>query len=121
MNPDPLSATFAALADPTRRAILNRLSKGNSTVKELSEPFGISAPAITKHLKVLEACGLISRSRHAQQRPCILEPKPLKQVSDWLLDYKQCWEQRLDRLEDFLAEMQKNLDSQNPPEPNLLP
>lgn len=101
-----LDATFSALADPTRRAILARLAKGETTVKELSLPFKISAPAVTKHLKVLQSAGLIARSRRAQQRPCRLVPKPLKEATDWMEQYRTMWETRLDRLEDYLLEMQ---------------
>jgi len=103
---DPLSATFAALADPTRRAILARLSLGESSVKELAEPFAMSLPAVTKHLKVLQRAGLISQSRQAQWRPCKLEAAPLKDVSDWVDQYRELWELRLDRLEDYLRELQ---------------
>jgi DNA-binding transcriptional ArsR family regulator len=103
---DHLSATFAALADPTRRAILARLASGEASVSELAEPFEISAPAVTKHLKVLERAGLISRSRQAQWRPCKLEAKPLQEVSDWVEQYRQLWEARLDRLEDYLKVLQ---------------
>lgn len=106
MNPDPLSATFAALADPTRRAILARLSTGETSVKELAEPFEMSLPAVTKHLKVLQRAGLISQGRQAQWRPCKLEAAPLKEVADWVEQYRQMWEQRLDRLEDYLRELQ---------------
>ena len=104
---DPLSQTFSALADPTRRAILARLALGETTVNELAEPFAMSLPAISKHLKVLEGVGLISRSREAQTRPCRLEPEALKAVDGWLETYRQMWEQRLDRLEDYLAQLQK--------------
>ena len=104
---DPLSATFAALADPTRRAILARLSRGETSVTELSKPFAMSGPAVTKHLKVLEKAGLISRSREAQWRPAKLEPAALKAVTQWLDDYRRLWEQSLDRLDDYLAELQK--------------
>jgi len=103
---DPLSATFSALADPTRRAILARLSLGESSVKELAEPFEMSMPAVTKHLKVLQRAGLISQGRQAQWRPCKLEAAPLKEVADWLEQYRQMWEQRLDRLEDYLRDLQ---------------
>jgi DNA-binding transcriptional ArsR family regulator len=103
---DHLSATFAALADPTRRAILARLASGEASVSELAEPFEISAPAVTKHLKVLERAGLISRSRQAQWRPCKLEATPLREVSDWVEQYRQLWEARLDRLEDYLKVLQ---------------
>ena len=102
---DQLSATFAALADPTRRAILARLTEGPATVKELSEPFDISGPAISKHLRVLEKAGLITRGREAQWRPCRLEPAPLKEVADWAERYRAIWEQRLDRLETYLQEL----------------
>ena len=105
MNADALTDTFAALADPTRRAILKRLSEGEASVKELSEPFDMSPPAITKHLKVLEKAGLISRSRQAQWRPCRLETAPLQEASDWLEQYRQLWEARFDRLEDYLREL----------------
>jgi DNA-binding transcriptional ArsR family regulator len=103
---DLLSATFAALADPTRRAILSRLCAGEATVKELSRPFEMTAPAISKHLKVLERAGLIQRGREAQWRPCRLDPKPLQQVSDWMEQYRRFWDQRLDRLEDYLRTLQ---------------
>ena len=106
MPADHLSAMFSALADPTRRAILARLALGETSVSELGKPFDISGPAITKHLKVLETAGLISRGREAQWRPCKLEPKALKSVDDWLERYRQLWEQRLDRLEDYLRELQ---------------
>ena len=101
-----LNATFAALADPTRRAILGRLAKGETSVTELAEPFRMTLPAISKHLKVLERAGLIARGREAQWRPCRLEAAPLKDVSDWLEHYRQFWEQSLDRLEDYLREIQ---------------
>lgn len=107
---DPLSATFAALADPTRRAILARLSQGETSVTELAKPFAMSGPAVTKHLKVLERAGLISRSREAQWRPARLEPKALKAVTDWLEDYRRLWEQSFDRLDDYLAQLQKKED-----------
>ncbi|MDB5461367.1 MAG: transcriptional regulator [Caulobacteraceae bacterium] len=103
---DPLSATFAALADPTRRAILARLSLGETSVTELARPFAMSGPAVTKHLKVLEKAGLISRSREAQWRPAKLEAKALKAVTEWLDDYRRLWEQSFDRLDDYLAELQ---------------
>jgi|SRR6185437_7606662 DNA-binding transcriptional ArsR family regulator len=104
--PDRLDATFAALADPTRRAILARLALGETSVKELAEPFEISAPAISKHLKVLEKAGLISRGRDAQWRPCKLEPQALKSVDEWLERYRRLWEERFDRLEEYLRELQ---------------
>lgn len=106
MENDHLSLTFAALADPTRRAILVRLAEGEASVSELSEPFEISQPAITKHLKVLEKAGLISRGRQAQWRPCRLEAEPLKQATGWMEQYRQFWEERLDRLETYLIELQ---------------
>ncbi len=106
MSPDHLSTTFAALADPTRRAILARLASGETSVTELAEPFEISLPAVTKHLKVLERAGLITRSREAQWRPCRLEAKPLRDVADWVVQYRQFWEARLDRLEDYLRKLQ---------------
>ena len=103
---DRLSATFAALADPTRRAILARLVLGETSVSELAKPFDISAPAISKHLKVLESAGLITRGREAQWRPCKLEPTALRGVDEWLERYRRLWEERLDRLEDYLRELQ---------------
>jgi DNA-binding transcriptional ArsR family regulator len=103
---DRLSATFAALADPTRRAIIARLAMGETTVNELARPFDMSGPAISKHLKVLENAGLITRGREAQWRPCRIEPKALKVVDDWLDRYRQFWEERLDRLEDYLNTLQ---------------
>jgi len=105
MTPDHLSATFAALADPTRRAILARLAAGEASVTELAEPFAMSMPAVSKHRKVLERAGLIAHGREAQWRPCRLEPARLKDVSDWVEEYRQIWEQRLDRLDDYLREL----------------
>ncbi|MGE5242542.1 MAG: ArsR/SmtB family transcription factor [Bacteroidota bacterium] len=106
MSSDPLSATFAALADPTRRAILTRLAAGETSVTELAEPFDMSLPAVTKHLKVLERAGLIRRGREAQWRPCRLEAQPLREVSDWVEHYRRFWEQSLDRLDGYLKELQ---------------
>jgi len=106
MQTDPLSATFAALADPTRRAILARLASGETTVSELAKPFDMSLPAISRHLKVLERAGLIARGREAQWRPCRIEPEALKGVDDWLKRYRALWEQRFDRLDDYLRELQ---------------
>jgi DNA-binding transcriptional ArsR family regulator len=103
---DPLSATFAALADPTRRAILARLADGETSVTELARPFAMSGPAVTKHLKVLEKAGLISRGREAQWRPAKLEAAPLKTVTDWLETYRRHWDESFDRLDDYLAELQ---------------
>jgi DNA-binding transcriptional ArsR family regulator len=107
MGADPLSATFAALADPTRRAILARLSRGEMSVSDLARPFKISGPAVSKHLKVLERAGLITRGRVAQRRPCRLAPEALRSIDDWLADYRQLWETRLDRLEDYLSALQR--------------
>jgi DNA-binding transcriptional ArsR family regulator len=101
-----LSSTFAALADPTRRAILARLASGETTVTELAAPFEMSGPAISKHLKVLERAGLIARGREAQWRPCRLQPGPLKDAAGWLEHYRRFWEQSFDRLEDYLRELQ---------------
>lgn len=106
MAADPLSTTFAALADPTRRAILARLAQGSATVKELSAPFSISGPAISKHLRVLEGAGLISQGREAQWRPCRLEAAPLKTVADWTQSYRRFWEASFDALGEYLEELQ---------------
>jgi len=106
MATDVLDRTFSALADPTRRAILARLADGEASVTELAAPFTLTLPAISKHLKVLERAGLISRTRQAQWRPCRLEPAPLKDASDWLEEYRRCWEDRLDRLDDYLRDLQ---------------
>jgi DNA-binding transcriptional ArsR family regulator len=107
MSPDQLSETFAALADPTRRAILARLASGEASVTELAEPFEMSMPAISKHLKVLERAGLIGRGREAQWRPCRLEAAPLKDVAGWVERYRRFWEQSFDRLEDYLRELKE--------------
>jgi DNA-binding transcriptional ArsR family regulator len=106
MPTDHLSATFAALADPTRRAILARLVLGETSVGELAEPFDMSLPAVSKHLKVLEHAGLITRSREAQWRPCRIEPEALKDVDLWLEDYRRLWSERFDRLDDYLRKLQ---------------
>lgn len=106
MTPERLNQTFAALSDPTRRAILARLSKGQASVLELAEPFDMSLPAISKHLKVLERAGLVSRGREAQWRPCRLEAQPLKEASEWIDRYRELWEERFDRLDDYLHELQ---------------
>src|SRR5215813_3748471 len=106
MPTDHLSATFSALADPTRRGILARLALGEASVSELSKPFDISGPAISKHLKVLEKAGLITRGREAQWRPCKIEPQALKGVDEWLEHYRKFWEERLDRLDDYLRTLQ---------------
>ncbi len=107
MPADTLSATFAALADPTRRAILARLAAGEASVSELAKPFAMTMPAITKHLKVLENAKLITRGREAQWRPCKLEAEPLRDVADWVDRYRLHWEQRFDRLDTYLNELQK--------------
>jgi DNA-binding transcriptional ArsR family regulator len=107
-QPDPLSTTFAALADPTRRAILARLAKGEATVSELSAPFTLSPPAITRHLKVLRRAGLIEQGRQAQWRPCRLKAERLQDVADWVGQYRRHWEASLDRLDDYLRELQSS-------------
>jgi DNA-binding transcriptional ArsR family regulator len=104
---DPISSTFAALADPTRRAILGRLASGEASVTELAAPFEMSLPAVSKHLKVLERAGLIIRSRDAQWRPCRLEAAPLKDVADWVERYRQNWEESFDRLDEYLRALQE--------------
>ena len=104
---DTLSLTFAALADPTRRAMLARLARGPATVKELAEPFALSLPAISKHLKVLEHAGLVERGREAQWRPAQLQAAPLKEASQWLEPYRAIWEANFDRLEDYLRQLQE--------------
>jgi DNA-binding transcriptional ArsR family regulator len=103
---DPLSATFSALADPTRRAILSRLAAGEATVTQLAEPFKMSLPAVSKHLKVLERAGLITQGRDAQWRPRRIQPAPLKDVSAWVERYRDLWEERLDRLDDYVRRLQ---------------
>src|SRR5579872_7336349 len=108
MPPVTLDQTFSALADPTRRAILARLVTGEASVSELAEPFEMSLPAISKHLKVLERAGLVARGRNAQWRPCRLEARPLKPAADWLEHYREFWEQSLDRLEVYVKELQGN-------------
>jgi DNA-binding transcriptional ArsR family regulator len=113
MAADPLSTTFAALADPTRRAILKRLSKGEASVTELAEPFNISAPAVTKHLKVLQRAGLITQGRQAQWRPCRLNAEPLKEAVDWMEQYRQFWEDSFDRLEAYLKTLQEKETDDN--------
>lgn len=106
METDHLSATFAALADPTRRAILARLTLGETSVSELAQPFEMSLPAISKHLKVLERAGLIARSRQAQWRPCRIQPDALREIDTWLQNYRQFWEHSFDRLDEYLYEIQ---------------
>lgn len=107
MSTDPLSLTLSALADPTRRAILARLSEGESSVKALAQPFAMSLPAVSKHLKVLERAGLITRGKEAQWRPCRLDPGPLREVSAWLDHYARFWDESLGRLEDMLAQTKR--------------
>lgn len=107
MAADQLTLTFHALADPTRRAILKRLSKGEASVQEIAKPFKITLPAITKHLKVLEKARLIRRGRDAQYRPCTLNAEPLKNASDWMDEYRRFWEESFDRLDEYLKELQK--------------
>jgi DNA-binding transcriptional ArsR family regulator len=104
---DPLSTTFAALADPTRRGILARLAKGEATVTELAAPFDLSLPAISKHLKVLQRAGLIEQGRHAQWRPCRLKPEPLRDVAGWINQYRVHWEASFDRLDEYLRDIQE--------------
>ena len=111
MSTDHLSTTFAALADPTRRAILARLARGETSVTELAKPFRMSLPGISKHLKVLERSGLIARGRHAQWRPCRLEAKRLKEVADWVERYRAIWEERFGRLDQYLRELQSESES----------
>jgi DNA-binding transcriptional ArsR family regulator len=110
---DPLSATLAALADPTRRAILARLASGEASVTELAAPFEMSMPAVSKHLKVLEQAGLIARGREAQWRPCRIEAGPLREVSDWVEQYRCFWEQSLDRLEVYLEQIKEKEQEKN--------
>ncbi|HTK47307.1 MAG TPA: metalloregulator ArsR/SmtB family transcription factor [Gemmatimonadaceae bacterium] len=104
---DRLSTTLAALADPTRRAILARLASGEATVNELAAPFEISLPAVSRHLKVLQTAGLVAQGREAQWRPCRITPAPLAEVADYVEEYRELWEQRLDRLEGYLARVQR--------------
>jgi DNA-binding transcriptional ArsR family regulator len=111
---DPLSTTFAALADPTRRAILARLADGEATVTELAAPFDLSLPAISKHLKVLQRAGLVEQGRQAQWRPCRLRPERLRDVADWIGQYRRHWEASFDRLDDYLKELQKTENHDDP-------
>lgn len=114
MPTDTLSVTLSALADPTRRAILTRLNDGEATVNEIAEPFKMSLPGVSKHLKVLEKAGLIRRSKQAQWRRCHLNPEPLKEVSDWVDRYRQYWEESFNRLDDYLAKLQgRENDAEN--------
>ena len=114
MTTDQLSLTFAALADPTRRSILARLAAGEVSVKELAKPFKMSLPAVSKHLKVLVKAGLITQSRSAQVRPCKLQAEPLHQVADWVAEYRVHWEQRFDRLDNYLQELQTKPKTKKP-------
>lgn len=107
---DRLDRVFAALADPTRRALLTRLARGSGTVQELAEPFAMSLPAVSKHLKVLERAGLVSRGKHAQYRPCTIAPEPLQHAAAWLERYARLWDERLDRLDTYLRGLQKGND-----------
>jgi DNA-binding transcriptional ArsR family regulator len=107
MITDELSNTFAALADPTRRAILARLAQGEATVNQLAEPFHLKLPTVSKHLKVLQRAGLVRQGRKAQWRPCRLEPAPLKEVADWVERYRRIWDERLNRLDAYLTELQQ--------------
>jgi DNA-binding transcriptional ArsR family regulator len=112
---DRLSATFSALADPTRRAMLARLAKGEASVNELAAPFAMSLPAVSKHIKVLEKAGLVTKGRDAQWRPCRIEAEQLKVAMDWISQYKQFWEERLDRLDNYLLTLQQNSDPDTNP------
>ncbi len=114
MTQDKLSATLSALADPTRRAILARLSGGEANVTELAKPFAMSGPAVSKHLKVLERAGLISRGRSAQWRPCRLDAAPLREVADWIAHYRRFWDESLDRLDDYLPTLQAGAHADTP-------
>ena len=113
MQTDELSNTFAALADPTRRAILARLATGDATVNELAEPFHLKLPTVSKHLKVLQRAGLVTQSRKAQWRPCRLEPAPLKDVADWVERYRRIWDERLNQLDAYLTELQEKEKSRD--------
>ena len=113
MESDPLTATFAALADPTRRAILARLALGEATVTELAAPFDMSLPGISKHLKVLQKAGLIEQGRQAQWRPCRLQPEPLRNVADWVGQYRRHWEESFERLDAYLRDLQKKQQQGN--------
>ena len=110
MTPDRLSTTFAALADPTRRAILARLATGEASVQEISRPFDMSLPAVSKHLKVLQRAGLVEQGRRAQWRPCRIKAAPLKDAADWVEQYRELWEERFNRLDDYLQEMKQKAE-----------
>ncbi|MBO9539051.1 winged helix-turn-helix transcriptional regulator [bacterium] len=117
MSADRLSTTFAALADPTRRAILTRLASGEATVTELAKPFDLTLPAVSKHLKVLERAGLISRAKEAQWRPCKLEVGPIRDAAEWMEAYRQFWDESLDRLESYLRDLQEQEKRNDPTKP----
>ncbi|HEY2156630.1 MAG TPA: metalloregulator ArsR/SmtB family transcription factor [Isosphaeraceae bacterium] len=117
MTTDQLSTTFAALSDPTRRAILARLASGEASVKELAEPFEMTLPAVTKHLKVLQNAGLITQGRRAQWRPCRLEARPLREAADWIENYRRFWEESFDRLDEYIKEIQEREKSNDRSEP----
>jgi DNA-binding transcriptional ArsR family regulator len=117
MSADDLSTTLAALADPTRRAILQRLASGEASVKELAEPFAMTLPAVTKHLKVLQRAGLITQGRRAQWRPCRLEAKPLQEVADWVEQYRRFWDESFDKLDEYLKELQEREKTHDRSEP----
>lgn len=121
MTTDALSLTLSALADPTRRAILVRLRDGQATVGQLAEPFDLSLPAVSKHLKVLERAGLIERGRLAQTRPCTLRPEPLREAAEWIDRYRNLWEGRLDRLDEYLQQVQDRPDTHHPKPPTDQP
>ena len=112
MRSDDLSTTFAALADPTRRSILARLAQGEATVNELAEPFSLSLPTVSKHLKVLQRAGLVSQGRKAQWRPCRLETAPLQDVARWMEDYRRFWDEGYDRLDEYLHDLQRHVQAQ---------
>jgi DNA-binding transcriptional ArsR family regulator len=114
MQTDCLNATFRALADPTRRAILARLARGGASVTELARPFKMSLPGISKHLKVLQRAGLIAQGREAQWRPCSLQAEPLREVADWVEHYRRCWEESLDRLDEYLRKLQQKEKKHGP-------
>ena len=117
LTPDPISTTFAALADPTRRAILERLAAGQASVGEIAAPFEMTLPAVSKHLKVLERAGLVARGREAQWRPCRLEAAPLKAADDWLEHYRRHWEESFERLDDYLRVLRQKQEHDGPGRP----
>ena len=117
MPTDQLSATFAALADPTRRAILSRLAEGEASVQEISRPFRMSLPAVSKHLKVLQRAGLVEQGRRAQWRPCRIRPAPLKDAAEWVEQYRALWEERFERLDDYLQELKQKAEAEEEKQP----